>query len=199
MNKTIEEKTDTRSKIIEAAAEILGRERNLNLTIRDIASRAEANIASINYYFRTKENLLEEVERLLMEKIKEIYDGLLDETVAARDRLITWADRLLAHLIDYPGIIYLVGTRVLERESAGLNEYLKLLETVLTPVVKELTGITEPQKLSFKVVQLISGVVYPLLIYSGTEKTAGIDIGDNRTRQAYLDSLVSGLATKPSP
>jgi TetR/AcrR family transcriptional regulator, regulator of cefoperazone and chloramphenicol sensitivity len=187
----LEDKADARSRIIEAAAEIIGREKNLNLTIRDIAARAGVNIASINYYFRSKENLLEEVERVLLEKVKSIYTGLFDQSIAARERLINWADKLSSYLIDYPGLVYMIGTRILERESTGLNEYLKLMETGLTPVVGELTGIKDSRALSFKVVHLISGVVYPILIHSSREKTAGIDIDDTFTRQKYLSSLVS--------
>ncbi len=189
----LEEKTDTRSKIIEAAAEIIGKERNLNLTIREIAGRAEVNIASINYYFRSKENLMEEVECLMLENIKLIYNSLFDETAEAKDRLMSWADTLMKHLIDYPGILYMIGTRVLQRESMGLTEYLNLLETGLTPVVKELTGITDKNTLSFKVMHLISGVVYPVLIHSTTDETAWIKINDNNARRKYITSLIAAI------
>lgn len=189
----LEDKADARSRIIEAAAEIIGREKNLNLTIRDIAGRAGVNNASINYYFRSKENLLEEVELLLLEKVRSFYTGLFDKSITARERLINWADRLSSFLIEYPGIVYMIGTRILERENTGLNEYLKLMETGLTPVVRELTGIKDSRALSFKVVHLISGVVYPILIHSSREKTAGIDIDETVTRKQYLSSLVTAI------
>jgi TetR/AcrR family transcriptional regulator, regulator of cefoperazone and chloramphenicol sensitivity len=193
VHKLFEEKTDTRSKIIEAAAEIIGKERNLNLTIREIAGRAEVNIASINYYFRSKDNLMEEVEHLMLDKIKSIYNNLFDETTEARDRLINWADKLMKHLLDSPGILYMIGTRVLQKESMGLTEYLSLLETGLTPVVKELTGITDKNALSFKVMHLISGVVYPVLIHSTTDKTAGVNINNDSARRKYISSLIAGI------
>jgi AcrR family transcriptional regulator len=190
-----EEKNDTRSKIIEAAAEIIGRERNLNLTIREIANRAEVNIASVNYYFGSKENLLTEVEMLLMEKIRQIYTGLDDNSLSTREKLINWADNLIKHLIDYPGIIYLIGTRVLERENTCLNIYLNLLETDLIPLVKELTGIKDDNIAGFKVLHLISGIVYPVLIFSSDNETAGIDIGNADTRKKYVRSLVVSIET----
>jgi AcrR family transcriptional regulator len=190
-----EEKNDTRSKILETAAEIIGRERNLNLTIREIANRAEVNIASVNYYFGSKENLLSEVEMLLMEKIRQIYTGLDDNSLPTREKLINWADNLIKHLIDYPGIIYLIGTRVLERENTCLNIYLNLLETDLTPLVKELTGVKDETIAGFKVLHLISGIVYPILIFSSDSETAVIDIGNDDTRKKYVRSLVTSIET----
>lgn len=50
--------SDTRSKIISVAIDLIGRHSNLNITTREIAKKANVNLAAINYYFRSKENLL---------------------------------------------------------------------------------------------------------------------------------------------
>ena len=105
---------DARAKILETAANIIGRERNINLTIREIAKRAEVNIASVNYYFRSKEKLIYEVELLMLEKISQIFSMLSDDRPNIRKRLISWADSYVKRLLEYPGIIYLIGTRILE-------------------------------------------------------------------------------------
>jgi len=188
-----EERSDPRAKILEAAAEIIGKERNLNLTIREIANRAEVNIASVNYYFGSKEKLVDEVEMLLMDNIRKIYTTLNSSTLPVKDRLISWADNLIKHLIDYPGIIYLIGTRVLERENTSLNVYLSLLETDIMPLVKELANVEDHEKAGFKVLTLISGIVYPVLIFSSENETAGVDISDALTRKGYVASLVAGI------
>ncbi len=192
------DKADTRSRILEAASEIIGRERNLNLTIREIANRAEVNIASINYHFQSKENLLSQVELMLMENIRHIYTNLNDETVSPRDRLINWANSLIKHLIDFPGIIYLIGTRILERENTCFNQYLSLMETDLAPLIKELTGIKDDSITSFKVLHLISGVVYPILIFSSTAENPVININSEETRKEYVTSLVTSIETADS-
>jgi len=189
----ISEKNDPRSRILEAAAEIIGKERNLNLTVREIAERANVNIASINYYFRSKENLLDEVELLLMEKIRSIYTDLDDFKLNTKDRLVNWANNLIKHLLDYPGIIYLIGTRVLERENTSIDQYIRLLETDLDPLVKELTGSKDTNIVGFKVLHLISGVIYPVLIFSGIEGPAGIDINDETKRKKYIRSLIASI------
>ena len=193
-----EDKADTRSRILEAAAEIIGKERNLNLTIREIANRAEVNLASINYHFQSKENLLDQVELMLMDNIRHIYTNLNDAKVSPRDRLISWANSLIKHLIDYPGIIYLIGTRVLERENTCINQYLNLMETDLAPLIKELTGIKDDSIAGFKVLHLISGVVYPILIFSSADEHSVININNETTRKEYVTSLVASLESAKS-
>jgi TetR/AcrR family transcriptional regulator, regulator of cefoperazone and chloramphenicol sensitivity len=187
------DKNDTRTRILEAAAEIIGRERNLNLTIREVAARADVNIASINYHFRSKENLLSEVEMLLMENIGHVYTHLGDPGANTATRLINWANNLIKHLIDYPGIIYLIGTRILEKEQTGINQYLSLMDRDLAPLVKELAGIDDDDIVAFKVLQLISGVVYPVLITSSSDEAAGINISDEKTRLEYVSLLIASI------
>lgn len=188
-------KADARTRILEAAAEIVGRECNLNLTVREIAARANVNVASINYYFRSKENLLTEVEGLLMEDIAQVYSDLRSGGASASEKLAYWADSLISHLINCPGIIYLIGTRVLEHDQTGLSRYLSLLESGLYELVAELAGTDNEKTLGFKVLQLVSGVVYPVLIYSSTEASAGVNIDDKKVRAGYVDMLIKSICS----
>ncbi len=194
------EGTDTRSKIMKAAVKIVGREGNLGVTIREIADKAGVNIAAINYHFSSKENLLEEVERITMERTTLIYNNLTDNDKGPRERLLRWADELMRYLIDYPGILYMIGTRVLQgdHKGAGLADYLSVSDTRLNPVVQDLTGIADQKLLSFKVLQLISGVVYPTLIYSGTRKVHGQIISSEPVRKKYLTALIDSLVKSGS-
>lgn len=192
---TEEVKTDTRTKIIEATAEIMGRESNLNLTIRDIAARAGVNIASINYHFQSKENLMEEVEHVLLKKAGLVYGLLHREGESPGERLIQWGDGLMKFLLEYPGTIYMIVTRVLvsNRVSDGLTGYLNMLNESLVPVIGELTGEEDDETLNYKAMQVMSGVVYPVLLHSGTGKSFFPAISSDTERRSYLSLLVSSL------
>jgi len=137
------EKASTRTRIMKAAVEIIGKEGNLGATVREIAEKAGVNIAAINYHFSSKEKLIEEVERVAMEQVTLIYDSLLDGRGSLRERLMRWADKLMSYLIDYPGIIYMLGAKVLQGENkgAGMEDYLSISDVRLKPVVEELTGL----------------------------------------------------------
>lgn len=187
------ENCDTKTKILMATAEIIGREKNLNLTVREIASRAKVNVASINYYFGSKGKLLEEVETHLLNNVRLVYPDLENKALPTEERIINWANSLIKNLIDYPGIIYLIGTRVLERENTSLDLYLSLLETDITPLVEKLGQDSRDDETKFKVLQLISGIVYPVLILSSESGASGINIADDGVRKKYIASLVESL------
>jgi len=61
MNKQENEHKETRERILHAACEIFAERGFLNTTIRDICQQAQVNIAAVNYYFHSKENLYEAV------------------------------------------------------------------------------------------------------------------------------------------
>ncbi len=193
----VEEKSHTRTKIIETTAEIVGRENNMNLTIRDIAGRAGVNIASVNYYFRSKDNLMEEVEHMLLEKTRFIYEILQNREESSRVKLLNWGNKLMEFLLDYPGILYIIGTRVLvnNKENDRLADYLNMLIKNLTPVIKELTMDDEEETLSYKALQLMSGVVYPVLLHTGTGKSFFPVINNPKDRRKYLTMLINSLKT----
>lgn len=53
----------TRERLIEAAMEEFARQGYAGATVADICARAEANVASVNYYYGSKEKLYQEVWR----------------------------------------------------------------------------------------------------------------------------------------
>ncbi len=61
----VEHETDTRQRLLNAAGEVFAEVGFHTATTRDIARRASANIAAINYYFRDKQGLYTEAVRLI--------------------------------------------------------------------------------------------------------------------------------------
>ncbi len=54
---------ETRRRLLDAAGEVFAENGFRGTTVRAICQRAEANIASVNYYFRDKQGLYREVLR----------------------------------------------------------------------------------------------------------------------------------------
>lgn len=67
------EELTTEEKIIDAARRIFTKKGFLATTVRDIAAEADINLASVNYYFRSKEKLFAVV---MDEIIKKVFDKL---------------------------------------------------------------------------------------------------------------------------
>lgn len=78
MNETI---TDTKKRIIEAAAYLFGVKGFDGTSTREIGRRAGVNIASLNYHFKSKHNLMEEVASFAIVELKEKLQKLAQEDI----------------------------------------------------------------------------------------------------------------------
>lgn len=80
--------TNAKERILQAAIELTAEEEHVeNITIRQIAEKAGVNVALINYYYRSKENLLNQVvETMIGNSVKEMFEKG-DEAKDAATRL----------------------------------------------------------------------------------------------------------------
>jgi AcrR family transcriptional regulator len=186
---------DTQSRIIATAVDMIGRQINLNFTIREIAEKAGVNIASVNYYFRSKDNLINEVERHFINEISLTYEELKKSGQDPNEQIRKWAMKTMESLMEYPGIIFLIVTRLLSDRSdkAVITEMLDMIEQNLVPFLMKLTEKNDTPTVSIKIMQLLSGVIAPMLFYYGAGKTFNMDITDKDERLKYIDHLVAGI------
>ncbi len=73
----------TSDRLLRAAEELIGERGIGNVSVRDITARARANTAAINYYFGTKEGLIQAIVERRAEQIGTRRTALLDEAIAA--------------------------------------------------------------------------------------------------------------------
>ena len=78
MARHLEEKDNTRDKILEAASELFAEKGFQNTTVRDICKKSGAYQLSINYHFGGKENLFREV---LLKAYEDTYEANIEERV----------------------------------------------------------------------------------------------------------------------
>lgn len=83
----------TRERLLEAARGLFAERGFHNATVRDIAARARTNPASINYYFRSKDELYREVMHRSYRKIVEVAQA---EAGAISERDATPEEKLRA-------------------------------------------------------------------------------------------------------
>ncbi len=188
-------KVDTQNKIILTAMDMIGKQINLDFTIREIADRANVNLASVNYYFRSKENLINEVENRFAQETQQIYRELDRPGISPRERTIRWAEEMMLHLMKYPGILFMMVTKLIQKgiKSTIITGLLDNVERRLAPIIRELTGAEDDLVVSMKLLQLLSGVVTPVLFYHAAGNTFEFDINNSSSRLKYVESLVGGL------
>ncbi len=160
------EDASVQGKIIEATIECIEREGIQAVTIRKIAKLAGVNSAAINYYFRSKEKLVEEVKRSTVEHVFEDWREIInDESRTVRERLFLLFTDYMEGAIMYPGI-----TKAHLWEPLIANTYdslfVQLLNGFLGDLAKKLSlELDRPAKqLKLVVIHLFCALSMPVLM-----------------------------------
>lgn len=116
---------DTKSRILEAACGIFAAKGYRDATHAGICRCAGTNVASINYYFGSKENLYRDVFEHLTQRVQNLYplDGGLSRSARPVDRLRAYIHAHLLRMFDPENIGDLHQIRMSEMfEPTGLLE-----------------------------------------------------------------------------
>ena len=118
---------NTKERILHAAEDLFAQHGFAGTSLRQVTSRADVNIAAVNYHFGSKENLVHEVFKHRMDEMSEKRLSALAETIA-RDPadlngiLLAFIQPALALTLDRHGASFV---RVLARAYAEKNEGLR--------------------------------------------------------------------------
>jgi hypothetical protein len=197
MNNNTADKADAKERIIKAVWELISQKGSTSVTVREISKKANVNLASINYHFRTTQNLFNEVENFLTEKILNLNRYLENPELDPKQAILSWSRELMNLIYDNPGILWLIGSKIMKKDRAdifmGKFAYMKKLP--ISNLIKEITGIKDIQVLTLKAVQIISGIIGPLILYYGVGKEFDINLNDRNVRESYSKSLIESILT----
>src|SRR5262245_12146367 len=90
----------TRTRLLEAAGEVFAERGFRDATVREICTRAGANIAAVNYYFRGKEGLYAQVVDYAQSCMRQAYPLHIDSGAPAEDRLVQFIRAFLWRVLD---------------------------------------------------------------------------------------------------
>jgi AcrR family transcriptional regulator len=165
-------KADSRTRILEAALTVLARDGFAALTARSIAAEAGTNLALLNYYFGTKEQLLlavfDTLDQQRLDRQREMYANPSEPLSVKWRRAIAYykedlADgyvRILQELTAYGFSNHVISARVHER----MNEWRELLADVSATYLPQLGITTDPTLAASAVASLWYGMEVQHLI-----------------------------------
>jgi AcrR family transcriptional regulator len=165
---TITAEITTEEKILNAARSIFTKKGFLATTVRDIATEANTNVASVNYYFRSKENLfafiMDETIKKLFDKIEPVLNS---ETTTAIEKIEICVGYYIDQLLENPDFPFFMVNEVLAGQTT-----LPMVEKVKTLTdsffAKQLYAMQADGVIKFHPINLlwnIAGmIVFPFLV-----------------------------------
>lgn len=187
--------TAAEEKIITATIECIEKYGLKGTTIRQIAEEAGVNSAAINYYFRSKDVLIERCMKVTLNNAFawEDIDKLPGDTANERCKAIF--TEIFEGGLKYPGI-----TRAHFYDYLVDGDYQSLLVKVLNEFIEKLVidlkskGSTLPDDdLYLACIQITEAVMMFILMPQTFEKRFGLDPQDPKIGVQYVNRLVDRL------
>ena len=124
----------TFDRLLQVAVEVFAECGFREATVREICSRANVNVASVNYYFRSKEALYAQALAFSFQEANRLYpqDAALDKGLPPEQRLALFIKNFLHKLLDdsYLGL----HSKLIAREIADPTKALdEIIETAIVP------------------------------------------------------------------
>jgi len=188
-----EQKLSSQEKIIRAAIDIIEKKGIGQITIRRIAHEAGMNVAAINYYFRSKDNLIRLALKQTMNEMIKIPAETLEQTdLPPREKLKVFLETFMGGAIQWPGIAkaHLYAPLMENDYSTPFMKHFNSFLNDLTAKIKNLELKHKGKDLKFVVMQMISAVTLPGLMPELFKGFAQLDFGNEKTRKAYIADLI---------
>ncbi len=138
----------TFDRLLHTAIEVFAERGFKAATVREICSRANVNVASVNYYFRSKEVLYSKALALAIQEANRLYPmaAAEDKNLPPEQRLALFIDNFLHKLLDDSHLGY--HSKLITREIAEPTKALdEIIATAIIPqfdlleeIVRQLLG-----------------------------------------------------------
>ncbi len=188
--------TDTvEIKIMEAAIECIEQFGLRGATNRRIAEKAGVNLAAINYYFRSKENLIARVMETTLHNAFDWEDIQKLPGSTAKERCIAVFDELIEGGCNYPGITRAHFYDLIadgNYDSQIVTKYQGFIKRLSEDLFQRGTQLTREQ-LNLAVSQIASACFMAILAPRMNEDSLGLNFCNSETRRQFVTTLVEKL------
>lgn len=196
MSSKDEQECPKRQQILNVTLELLKTEDFEEITVRKIAKRANVNVALINYYFGSKDKLLNSAVQILVTSFKEAFSILDTEGMDPREKLKTFLMKYLTISRQYPFIV----RRLVAKDPFlfdSQKEFFEFIKAIglrsLLRTVGEISGETDQEKLTIMTSHLLGASFLPMLLEPLYKSITGFPFPDEETR---IDILLKNYFSK---
>jgi TetR/AcrR family transcriptional regulator, regulator of cefoperazone and chloramphenicol sensitivity len=186
-------KVSPKQRILNETIDLIGKDCKLKFTTRELSKKADVNLASINYYYNSKGELVKQAEEFLTEKIEKAYAELGNTKRDVKDNLMQWADSMIDLLIEYPGVMYVWSWKVIIGKHAT-KDFLDIFYSPENPITKVLTKAmpkAKPELVNYKSIQLVSDIMNPFIFNQSAIGKRYFDMKSDKSRKQYLEMAIN--------
>lgn len=185
----------TKDRILGAAEELFAQYGFAGTSLRQVTSRADVNIAAVNYHFGSKENLVNEVFRRRMDEMSERRLALLREAMARQPGelepiLAAFVEPALALAQDRHGggAFVRVIARAYAEKNDGLRKFLSdryghVLREFAKAIAVCVPGLSK-EELYWRLDFLAGALTYAMADFGLIKRPAGVSEAAHRQRAA---------------
>jgi len=183
------------AKIIEAAIQCVEEYGLKGATNRRIAEKAGVNLAAINYYFRSKENLIDRIMESTLDNAFDWEDISKLPGNTAKERCIAIFDDLIKGGCTYPGITRAHFYDLITEgnyNSLVVQKYSEFLSHLCEDLSNRGVDLSQDE-LKMACSQIASACLLVILAPELNVPSLGIDLQDDKTRHRFVSTLVNKL------
>lgn len=126
-------------KILDRALYLIGKNKTMDVPVRAIAKEANVNVSAINYYFRTKEEMLKQVKQFYLINTQTVSSILNSHEYEDEERLILASNEIMEYMLRFPGVTVILREAIKCHENDEIsklivnenNEMYKKIEEIL--------------------------------------------------------------------
>jgi AcrR family transcriptional regulator len=198
-------KAQLKENIVIATIECIERKGIQAVTVRDIAEEAKINIAAVNYYFGSKESLLEEALKYsLYSSLTQNYEEIEQANSEPYSMIKAFFKEIFQGSLQWPNVTksHIYGPIMDNNYQGVFVEWLNDIADKLTVKAKTLnTKEMDTETLKLTLVQMISAVLLWSLMPDLFNKFLGFDFRNPQKQDQFLDLLLERylgpVATSP--
>lgn len=185
-----------REHILDRTIYLMGKAGTTDVPVRAIAREAGVNVAAVNYYFSSKEQMLAQMAERFTRGFDQVMRLLDAPELPPEQRLRRWSAEVMRYLADYPGILTLMERQIAAEPAdafgAALRAGMQRAVTQVTATLRDLIGTRDPQRLAFKLTLFVSTLAgpFPRRLERDHDRT---DAHAPTRRAKFLDLLIQHL------
>ena len=189
---------DSRKKthLIDTVLKMISEGGDHKFTTREIAAKAKVNIAAINYYFGSKDDLIKLAEEDYFRRIAEVHMASIKTGKNVEETLLNYCMRYSEFVLANPGLQRNMMSRLISDRQARPEISAALQNNVarIKNVIKDRLHDLDDKALNHISVIFLSAVFYPILLTQyESELNIDLEYKDREKLKGYYKTLINRI------